>query len=133
PLVLIGYDTNEHPMRTRELPPGARILRNWDHGAVMAAWRRAAIGLGPSVWHEPFGIVAPEAMAAATPVIASRIGGLVDVVDDGRTGLLVPPGDAAALAAAMRRLTGAPDERRRMGAAGRERVARFRESAAIPR
>jgi glycosyltransferase involved in cell wall biosynthesis len=133
PLVLIGYETTEYPVRTTDVPARVRILKNWDHDAVMAAWRRAMIGLVPSVWEEPFGIVALESLATGTPVIASRIGGLTDIVQDGETGYLVAPGDVDALAGAMRRLIDEPALRRRMGELGRERVARFREQAVIPR
>ena len=72
---------------------------------------------------ESFGIVALEAMAMKLPVIASRIGGLEEVVEHERTGLLVPPGDAAALAEAIRTLAENPEMRRNMGEAGRQRVA----------
>jgi glycosyltransferase involved in cell wall biosynthesis len=61
-----------------------------------------------------------EAMAAGLPVVASDVGGVGELVDDGVTGLLVPAGDAAALAAALDRLLADPALRRRMGAAGRE-------------
>ena len=132
PLVLIGYETNEYPVRTTDLPANVRVLKNWDHDAVMAAWKRAAIGLVPSVWAEPFGIVALEGLLTQTPVIASRIGGLIDIVDDGETGYLVTPGDPQALAGAMRSLIEDPGLRERMGRLGAERVGRFRESAVIP-
>ncbi|HEX2210724.1 MAG TPA: glycosyltransferase family 4 protein [Longimicrobium sp.] len=59
-----------------------------------------------------------EAGAMAKPVVASRLGGVEELVDDGRTGLLVPPGDAAALADAITRVLGSPDLARRMGEAG---------------
>lgn len=65
-----------------------------------------------------------EAMACGRPVLASRAGGIPDVVRDGRDGTLVPTGDAAALAAALRRLLDDPARARRLGRAGRERVAR---------
>jgi glycosyltransferase involved in cell wall biosynthesis len=68
------------------------------------------------------GIVAVEAMAARRPVVASRVGGLPETVVDGVTGVLVPPGDSAALASAILRLLDAPAERARMGAAGRARA-----------
>jgi glycosyltransferase involved in cell wall biosynthesis len=61
-------------------------------------------------------------MAAARPVVASRVGGLAEVVVDGETGRLVPPGDADALATALVALADDPDARRRMGAAGLARV-----------
>jgi glycosyltransferase involved in cell wall biosynthesis len=61
-------------------------------------------------------------MAHARPVVASAVGGLLDLVVDGETGLLVPPRDVAALRAALERLLGDPELRRRLGEAGRERV-----------
>jgi len=63
-----------------------------------------------------------EAMACGVAVVASRIGGVPEEVDDGVTGLLVPPGDADALGEALVRLLADPDRRARMGAAGRARV-----------
>jgi glycosyltransferase involved in cell wall biosynthesis len=65
-----------------------------------------------------------EAMALGVPVIASHIGGLPEMVVDGATGRLVPPGDRPRLAAALAALAADPAQRRRMGAAGRERVRR---------
>jgi len=62
----------------------------------------------PSVVLESFGLVVREAFAAAAPVIASRIGALEEAVRDGTDGLLVQPGDEAALAAAMRRFVDDP-------------------------
>ena len=67
-----------------------------------------------------------EAMAAELPVLASAVGGLAELVDDGETGILVPAGDERALAEALGRLVEQPDLRRRLGAAGRARAeARF--------
>jgi glycosyltransferase involved in cell wall biosynthesis len=63
-----------------------------------------------------------EAMAAELPVVASRVGGVPELVVDGKTGLLVPPGDPHELAAALRRLVNDRDLRRRLGAAGRVRA-----------
>jgi glycosyltransferase involved in cell wall biosynthesis len=76
----------------------------------------------PSVWEEAFGLAVLEPMARGVPVIASRAGGIPEVVEDGETGLLVPPGDEDAIARAMRRLIENPEERRRMGANGRLRA-----------
>ncbi len=79
----------------------------------------------PSVY-EPLGIVNLEAMACGTAVVASRVGGIPEVVADGETGLLVPPEDPGALAAALTALLQDPGRAARMGAAGRARaVAEF--------
>jgi glycosyltransferase involved in cell wall biosynthesis len=72
-----------------------------------------------SITPEPFGMVVPEAMAAGKPVIASAAGGPCEVIEPGVTGLLTPPGDVAALAAAMLALAADPAARRRFGEAGR--------------
>jgi glycosyltransferase involved in cell wall biosynthesis len=69
--------------------------------------------------NEGMGRAAVEAMAAGLAVVAARTGGLPEVVREGETGLLVPPGDAAALSAAIDRLLARPEERRAMGEAGR--------------
>jgi D-inositol-3-phosphate glycosyltransferase len=71
---------------------------------------------------EGYGVVCAEAMAHGKPVVASAVGGLLDLVRHGETGLLVPPGDEAALREALRWLLGDPELRRRMGAAARERA-----------
>jgi glycosyltransferase involved in cell wall biosynthesis len=71
---------------------------------------------------EGFGMVALEAMERGRPVVASAVGGLPEIVEDGRTGLLVPPGDADALARAIEQLAGDPGRASAMGAAGRMRA-----------
>jgi len=75
----------------------------------------------PSVL-EGFGIVLLEAMALKKPIVASRVGGIPEVVEDGVTGLLVPPGDPKSLARALVRLLRDPPTRFRMGQAGRQRL-----------
>ena len=74
---------------------------------------------------EGFGIVFVEAMAAGLPVVATRSGATPEVVQHGRTGLLVPPSDPNALAAALARLLASPDERRMLGAAGTRAAERY--------
>ena len=73
---------------------------------------------------EGLGVVLLEAMNYAVPVIASRVGGITDIVADGESGILVPPGDTVALAAAIDRMLADPDLARRYGAAGRTRLTR---------
>lgn len=133
PLVVIGYST---PDFARVATDGLRnvvILRDWPHSAVMEAWRRSALAVVPSVWPEPFGLVALEAMSAGRPVIASRIGGLTDIVVDGETGYLVPPNDVSALREAMAHLLADQALRERMGDAARRRAREFRASRVVPR
>ena len=75
----------------------------------------------PSVY-EPFGLINLEAMACEAPVVASAVGGIVEVVEDGKTGVLVPPAQPEALADAIGRVLANPTLARDMGRAGRKRV-----------
>ena len=72
-----------------------------------------------SISPEPFGRVIVEGMLAGKPVIATRAGGACEIIQDGETGCLVPPGDSVALAATLRRLVEHPDEAVRLGMAGK--------------
>lgn len=130
PLVIIGRRLEESP---KTFPPNVLVLDKWPHSAVMQAWRRSMFGLAPSVWPEPFGIVVLEAMAAGRPVIASRIGGLIDAIVDGESGLLVTPGDPNALRTAMAELLADPERREQMGIVGKRRAADFQANAIVPR
>ncbi len=91
--------------------------------AAMDAMQRCLFAVVPPIWPEPFGLTAVEAMSCGKAVIASASGGLLDIVVPDTTGLLVPPGDSAALAAAMRALLVDSDARDRLGEAGRLRLA----------
>jgi D-inositol-3-phosphate glycosyltransferase len=84
---------------------------------------RSADVVGCVPWYEPFGMVALEAMACAVPVLATAVGGLVDTVVDGRTGIHVPPRDPEEIAIGLRRLLEAEDLRRWLGRNGAERAA----------
>jgi len=88
---------------------------------VTQLYSHAAVFVCPSVY-EPFGLINLEAMACETPVVASAVGGILEVVEDGVTGLLVPPARPAALAGALRRVLEDPQLGRRLGRAGRLRV-----------
>jgi glycosyltransferase involved in cell wall biosynthesis len=125
PLVVIG---RRFAGTADELPPGVIALGRIPHAAVMEAWRRCTIALAPSVWAEPFGIVALEAMVAGKPLVASNTGGLADTVVHGETGLLVPAGDADALAEGIRQLLVDPQLRVRLGQAAAQRATEYRAS-----
>jgi glycosyltransferase involved in cell wall biosynthesis len=119
PLVLIGRECPDTP---KKLPPGVHLFKSWPHSAVTHAWKRCLFGLAPSVWPEPCATVVMEAMGFGKPVIATDIGGMPDMVRHGETGLLVPPGDADALAGAMKALIADPALRQRLSAASLRRV-----------
>jgi glycosyltransferase involved in cell wall biosynthesis len=133
PLVIIGYQTSEYPIRTTQFPPNVVVLRDWPHEAVMQAWRRCLFGLVPSTWSDPCPTVAMEAMATGRPLIATRMGGLTDLVIDGETGLLVAPDDHGALRQAMATLLADRDLRARMGQAGQRRLTAFQASSVVQR
>lgn len=88
---------------------------------LVQLYSHAAVFCCPSVY-EPFGLINLEAMACETPVVATRVGGIVEVVEDGVSGLLVEPGRPEALADALRRVLADPAGARAMGRAGRRRV-----------
>ena len=81
---------------------------------VRALMKEAGVLVFPSEWYETFGRVAAEAFAAGTPVVASDIGAVAEMVDDGRTGLLFRPGDAGHLASQVKRVLNRPEEYARM-------------------
>lgn len=96
------------------------FLGNRPHAELPQLYAISDLFVMPSTDHETFCIAACEAMGCARPVVAARTGGLVEVVRDGETGFLVPPGDARALAERIRDLLEDPALRERMGRAGRE-------------
>ena len=101
--------------------PGLLTLGNLAPRAVADAMASAVAVVVPSIWPEAFGLVAVEAFAMATPVIASRIGALAAIVEDGVTGLHAVAGDTVNLAARLRWALEHPAEMARMGAAARAR------------
>ena len=115
PRVIVG----DGPLRDR-VPQAVGFIPPTEPGPY---YERAAVVCVPSL-REGYGVVAREAMAYGRPVVAAAAGGLLDAVADGETGLLVPPGDPAALREALERLLGGAELRARLGAAARERATR---------
>jgi glycosyltransferase involved in cell wall biosynthesis len=126
-LVCVGTPRADTP----PIPPGVRVRHNVPHAEVMAAWHGAAAGLVPSI-AEAMGQVAVEALLARTPLIASRTGGLADMIRDGESGLHVPPGDPGALAAALARLLADPALADRLRAAGYRRGLDYTAARVVP-
>ena len=106
-----------------ELGLAERLIWAGFHDDIMQMMQAMDLLVHPCAY-EPFGRVAIEAMAAGRPVVGPHSGGIAESVVDGGTGLLVPPHDAAALATAVAQLLRDPEQRQRLGAAGREHVAR---------
>ena len=132
-LVLIGYRMRETDELLRDLPPYVLALGEWPHAAIQLAWSRAIAGVVPSICQEACPTVVIEAMRAGRPVIASRLGGSVDLVEDRQTGLLVAPDDHQALSDAMHALAGDPELAAGMGTRARERSVDYTASAVVPR
>ncbi len=125
-LVLVGQGPEESALRAQCARLGIA------HRVVFAGFQRETqryvrmfdVSVVPSL-EEGFGLVALEALALGVPVVASRLGGLPDVVSDERSGVLVEPANAQAIAQAVARLLGDPALRRRMGAVGRAECRRY--------
>jgi glycosyltransferase involved in cell wall biosynthesis len=103
--------------RGGEVAPGVHGTGWIPHRGMPDVYRRAKVVVVPTLWPEPFGLVALEAMACGRPVVATDIGGLSGTV--GQTGLIFPPGDAAALSGLLHRLVHDPETWRHAADRGR--------------
>ena len=130
PLLLIGRRTPDTPAR---FPDGAQICAEWPHDHVMAAFRRCLFAALPSICLDACPTTVLEAMASGRPVVATTTGGIVDMIADGESGLLVPPGDEYQLAGAMARLLTDADLRARLAAGAQKSVRQFTASAVVER
>ncbi|MEO0966048.1 MAG: glycosyltransferase family 4 protein [Planctomycetota bacterium] len=125
-LMIVGDDLGGGGAYRREME---RLAEALEIEAVFAGfcedvepWRRAAgVAVVPS-HAEPLGLVVLEAMRSGVAVIGSDVGGIPEMIVDGETGLLCPPGGVGAWASAMARLIGSAEERSAMGERGRQRV-----------
>jgi glycosyltransferase involved in cell wall biosynthesis len=98
-----------------------RYVGLYDTAQCRQALARSVAVVAPSTWLEAFGLVVVEAMAAGVPVVAAGHGAFVELVEEGVTGLLHGPGEAASLAACLRGITADPARNREMGRAARRR------------
>ncbi|WP_328659723.1 glycosyltransferase [Streptomyces sp. NBC_00334] len=125
PLVIAGTGPLEREVTAwaagRDDVRYAGLLDPAECGRIVA---RSVAVVAPSTWLEAFGLVVVEAMAAGVPAVAAGHGAFVELVEDGVSGLLHRPGEAASLAACLRRLTAAPGLGREMGEAARRRYER---------
>lgn len=128
-LVMVGTEPEMRPTPD----PGVVTLGRIGPAETLALYSKCAVLVVPSIWPEPCPTVALEAMASGCTVVASRVGGLPEIVDDEYSGLLVPPGDSRALAAAMARLESDPHLRARLASQGRRRVESFSSANIVPR
>lgn len=123
-LVLVG----EGPERPRlealaaDLGIGERLLMLGERPDARRLLPGFDLLVAPSIGREGLGVAVLEGMDAGLPVVASRVGGLPEVVHDGTTGLLVPEGDPVALASAIERVLSSEDRGAALGASGRRRV-----------
>jgi D-inositol-3-phosphate glycosyltransferase len=98
------------------------VLRGRVDNAHVPALLRSADAVVCAPWYEPFGMVAVEGMACGVPVVATAVGGHVDTLVDGQTGILVPPRDPEGLARAVRDLLRRPDHLAWLGSCGARRA-----------
>lgn len=129
PLVLAGPPAPDTP---ESFPEGVTVMHSVPLPTVMAMWERALFGAFPSKWPEPLGNVVYEAMSKGRAVIGTRPGGHEDMIEDGRSGLLVGAGDVEALRGAMARLITDAELREALGREAKERSRAFTEAAVLP-
>ena len=107
--------------RTHRVARAVSFLGNLDHTELLG-WLHGADAIVLPSRYEPFGIIALEAAAAGTPLVASTAGGLGEAIVDGVTGLSFAPGDVAGLAAAVRKVLDNADAAQERAVAARERL-----------
>lgn len=123
-LVVAGAGTRDEAVaaRVKELKLDKRIdFQGWAaHQDMARLYRRARLLVLPSRWQEPFGLAGLEAQTLARPVLAYDVGGVREWLQDGRTGIIVPPGNTLALASGINVLMREPGQASALGRAGRD-------------
>jgi glycosyltransferase involved in cell wall biosynthesis len=110
------------------LPEGARTEEKWDHDRVVSGFAHARAAVLPSKWPDPCPTTVLEAMALGAPLVTTHMGGIADMVTDGESALVVPPGDVAATAAALTRIVSEDGLGERLAAGARVEVRRYLQS-----
>jgi glycosyltransferase involved in cell wall biosynthesis len=123
-LLLVGRAA----MDLSSLPAGARVEEKWDHDRVVSGFVHARAAVLPSKWPDPCPTTVLEAMALGAPLVTTPMGGITDMVSDGESALVVPPGDVAATAAALERVCTDLDLGERLAARAQVEVKRYLQS-----
>ena len=140
--VFIGEDGRDHQrnswrerlvhfLRERGVAGKVQFLGSVDQSTLIAWYHRADIAVVPSLNYESFSYTCAQAMAAGLPVIASRIGGIPETVDEGDSGILVKPGSVKELSQALVLLAQDRDLQRRMGEAGSRKARRCFDASVV--
>lgn len=129
-LVLAGRVLDDTPL---DLSGQVELRGLLDHPSVIDLMRTASVVVVPSIVQDCCPTVVLEAMAVGRPVVAAASGGIIDLVDDGVTGLLVPPGDPVALSTALSTVLDDPQRASAMGQAASTRARSFTASAVVGR
>lgn len=123
-LVLVGRPS----MALDGLPDGVHVHHHWDHDRVVNGFQHALAAALPSEWPDPCPTTVLEAMALGAPLVTTHLGGIADMVVDGRSALVVPAADPAALSTALGRLVADAELRDRLRTGAREDVRPFLQS-----
>ena len=131
-LDIVGTGNDEAYLKELAAPLGTSVVFHGYAPDPDAAFHGVRSVVLPWRWQEPFGLVGPEALAHGVPLVGFDVGAVREYLADGETGLLVPPGDTDALAAAIDRILSDPAKAVAMGTRGRELVsARFTDAALL--
>ena len=123
-LLVVGRES----MDLSALPAGARAEHDLAHEQVVSGFRHARAAVLPSKWPDPCPTTVLEAMALGAPLVTTHMGGIADMVSDGESALVVPPGDVAATAAALDRIATDHELGARLAAEARVEVRRYLQS-----
>lgn len=130
-LSIAGRGQQDYERELHALAEGAPNIEFLGYQSADTFYRQIDVAVVPSIWNEPFGLVAVEACSHALPVIASQRGGLPEIIRDGVNGLICDPDDPASLGLAMRRLWQEPVLRDRLASQARASVERFQDLDAM--